>query len=191
MHFLSFFCKIKHRHKNKNVCGNVAKQRVGGGGHKGSESLGQSGSSSSSSRKEADSCCCCCCCCCPAGEPGVHCLTALTPRPDWCHLSVPLDALCCVLCGFKRDPPTARQSSPGYRKNVKMSFIIGHKPPRLVCEAATGRSSALFASTRQREDLFSGSSHITTNVFKFGEKNNNIRLFFIVRLVLVFVIPDS
>lgn len=55
-----------------------------------------------------------------------------------------------------------------------MSFIIGHKPAHLVCEIATGRSSAIFASTCQREDPpFSGLSHTTTNVlgFNLGKKN--------------------
>lgn len=160
MHFLSFICKIKdQKRKKKKASPNAARQRVGGGSHTGSDSQGQS--RRSSSREVADSCCCCCRRC-SAGEPGVHCLTALTLQPDWCHLSVPLDALCCVPWLQMRSAHRAAltQSSPGYRKNVKMSFIIAHKPAHLVCETVTGRSSAIFASTCHREDPSSGLSDI-------------------------------
>lgn len=59
------------------------------------------------------------------------------------------------------------QSSPGYRKNVKMSFIIAHKPAHPVCGSLTGHSAAIFALTCQREDPFSELSDITKDLLEF------------------------
>lgn len=62
------------------------------------------------------------------------------------------------------------QSSPGYRKNVKMSFIIAHKPAHPVCGSLTG------------EDPFSELSDITKDLLEFD---------FIICFLFFIIILDS